>query len=91
MNSGFPPLKTRPPELVFDESGLLKPNHLNPNITTTKGAHSLRPERRHSVSLEQSDKDKLKSFLSGAAEFTGAALILFMFWLLMLFGHAMGL
>ncbi len=42
------------------------------------------------MSLEQSDKDKLKSFLSGAAEFTGAALILFMFWLLILLGHAMG-
>ncbi len=44
MNSGFPPTKNRPPELALGESGLLT-NHLNPNITTIKGAHSLRPER----------------------------------------------
>ena len=32
----------------------------------------------------------MKSFLSAAGELLGVGLILFMFWVLMLFGHAMG-
>ena len=42
------------------------------------------------MSLENTGKDKLKSLLAGAGEVAGAAAILFMFWVLMLFGHAMG-
>ena len=41
------------------------------------------------MSLEKTDKDKLKNVLSGAGEVAGAALILFMFWVVMLFCHAM--
>lgn len=43
------------------------------------------------MSLDKTGKEKLETMLSGLAELAGAALILFMFWLLMLAGHAMGL
>lgn len=43
------------------------------------------------MSLNQNGKEKIISILSAAGEILGVGLILFMFWLLMLAGHAIGL
>ena len=42
------------------------------------------------MSLDKTGKEKLETIFSGLAELAGAGLILFMFWMLILIGHAMG-
>lgn len=43
------------------------------------------------MSLEKTGKEKIRSILASAGELLGLGLILFMFWALMLAGHAIGL